>query len=264
LSTVDGSAELDPFVPALEIRIVQSEATFELEDDPVGISGAGPHPTIVTVTTQRVILGRGPDAKLPLVGKAAKDVSRAHLVLEAFGGLWLLTDPGSTNGTEVQVGEADGKRSWRRVGASRLPIESGMVLLLANSVMLSFRLVRRSGLLKGPTTDRKSDRAGVHVGWIQDRKLEVVAEALLRHYRDGHPEQGAATVPQLMEWLDTPKRTVHRRLEELRLLPEIELLWHRTPDNLAEVLMHVYPYLLAPREGDAPRRGDDAVTSADG
>jgi FHA domain len=259
------STELEPFVPALKIRIGQCDATFDLEAEPVGIDGAGRRPTVVTVTTPRVIVGRGPDAALPILGAAASDVSRVHLIVEAFGGLWTVADPRSTNGTEVEVSKAAGKSSWRRLAGSKLPIESGMTLLLASSAKLYFEPVDRPGLLQGPTTDRKSDRSGVHVGWIEDRELEEAAEVLLRHHRLGHPELGAATVADLMEGLHVSRRTVYRRLDGLRGLRQLEPLLHRTPDNLADALMHVYPYLLAPREGDTPRGGgDETVTSAGG
>jgi len=256
------SVELEPFIPALKIRIGQCEATFDLEGRPAGVSGAGRLPTVVTVTTPRVIVGRGPDATLPLTGPAATDVSRAHLVVEAFGGLWTVADPRSTNGTEVEVGKDGGRAGWRRLRGSKLPIETGTTLLLAGEVKLSFELVSRPGLLRGPTTDRKSDRSRLHVGWIEDRKLEEVAEELLRHHRLGHPERGAASVPEMVDRLHISRSAVYRRLEGLRLLGQVEpLLPGARLDQLAAVLMQVYPYLLAPREGDPERGGQGSVTS---
>lgn len=252
--------ELDPFVPALKIKIVRSDATFDLDAEPDGIEG-GPRARLVTVTASRVVVGRGPHATLPVVG--AKGLSRAHLVLEARGGLWTFVDSGSTNGTHQQVGGGDGKPIWSPVRGIPRPVDDGMVLLLANTVQLTLSLERRGGLLAGTTTDHNQDAAGVHRSFIDDSDLEVAAAALLQHRRNGHPERGAATVDELIDRLGAPKRTVQRRLEGLRGLPSISARVRKHPDNLADLLAAEYPYLLLPRDDDPPSAGDgDTVTSA--
>lgn len=255
--------ELDPFIPALKIRIARSEATFDLSAAPTGISGAGRHPTVVMVSNPRVVLGRGDDAALPLVGSDAKDVSRAHLLLRVDGGRWTFADLGSTNGTRHQVVDGDGKLAWRQVGGLPLPMADGTVLLMADAILLSFGFEQRAGL-QGDTTDRKQDAGRIYSQWIDDPKLEEAAAALLRHRRTGHPGRGAATVAEMADWLGFSPETIYRRLRKLRALAPIEALWHEHPDNLADLLEETYPYLLAPREGDPPRQGDDTVTSAGG
>ncbi len=243
------STQLDPFVPPLKIRIA-SEASFDLSAEPAGIEGGGPHPRLVTVTTPRLVLGRGPDATLPLVGAAAKGVSRSHLLLQVFGGLWAFTDLKSSNGTQMQVGDPAGEPAWRPVSGLPGPVADGMVLLLADSLRLSFGFGQADGALQGTTTDRKDDSSRVHSGWIEDPKLEAAASALLRHRRAGHRERGAATIAEMMESLSVSERTAYRRLEALQELPAIQPFWRSHPDNLADLLAEAYPYLLLPRDED--------------
>jgi DNA-binding CsgD family transcriptional regulator len=79
---------------------------------------------LVTLTGDRMTLGRSPASGLALVWDA--QVSRSHASLEAIDGVWTVLDDGrSTNGTFVNEERVQGRRTLRhldviRVGATRL------------------------------------------------------------------------------------------------------------------------------------------------
>jgi hypothetical protein len=255
-------AEIDPFVPALKLKI-EGEATFDLEAGPPGIKG-GPHSRTVTVTTARVVLGRGPSATLPMVGDPARKLSRAHLVFNALGGIWTFADLGSTNGTQQQVSGSGGRPVWTPVLRVPRPVDDveGTVLLLANAVILVVTLELRHRL-EGKTTAKGDRTAGFHRDYIEDPKLEEAASAVLRHRRENRSVRGGAGLDELGEWLGIRRRTVQDRLNKLRDLEPIRGRWRREPDNLADLLEEAYPYLMLPRD-DEPPSGESAgtVTSA--
>jgi DNA-binding CsgD family transcriptional regulator len=88
---------------------------------------------LVTLSGERVTVGRSPSAGLALIWDA--QVSRSHASLECIDGVWTLLDDGrSTNGTFVNEERVQGRRTLRhldviRVGATRLrfhdPSEAG-------------------------------------------------------------------------------------------------------------------------------------------
>lgn len=259
------SGSLDPFIPTLKIRIGgRSEATFDLSAPRLGVVGAGPHPRVVTVSTPKLVLGRGVDASLPLTGPSAKEVSRAHLLLQVHGGLWTFADLGSTNGTRREIGNETEPQGWRTIGRQLAPVAEGMTLLLADSVFLSFTLEPAAGLPRGETTDREKDPARAHSGWIEEADLEDAALALLQHRRADRFGGRAATVPEMMQSLGLSEKTVYRRIEGLRDLAAIEAHWRGQHDRLADLLEQSYPYLGFPAaEPDSP--DDDAtITSGAG
>jgi pSer/pThr/pTyr-binding forkhead associated (FHA) protein len=105
----------------------RSEAPFvELRD------GDG-NQRLVTLTGERVTVGRSPASGLALVWDA--QVSRSHASIECMDGVWTVLDDGrSTNGTFVNEERVQGRRALRhldviRVGATRLrfhdPSEAG-------------------------------------------------------------------------------------------------------------------------------------------
>lgn len=260
------SGALDPFLPTLKIRIGRrTEATFDLSAARPGVAGAGPHPRVVTVSTPKLVVGRGADAGLPLTGPSAKEVSRAHLLLQVHGGLWTVADLGSTNGTRRQIGDETGPQSWRTIGRRLAPVAEGMVLLLADSVFLSFALERPAEMPRGETTDRKKDPGQAYSGWIEEADLEDAALALLQHRRADRFGGRAATVPEMMESLGgVSEKTVYRRIEKLRDLPAIEAHWRGQHDRLADLLEQSYPYLRFPAVEPGPPDGDATITSGAG
>jgi pSer/pThr/pTyr-binding forkhead associated (FHA) protein len=88
---------------------------------------------LVTLTGERVGVGRSPSAGLALVWDA--QVSRSHASIECIDSVWTVLDDGrSTNGTFVNEERVQGRRALRhldviRVGATRLrfhdPSEAG-------------------------------------------------------------------------------------------------------------------------------------------
>ena len=79
---------------------------------------------LVTLSGERVTVGRSPSAGLALAWDA--QVSRSHASIECIDGVWTVLDDGrSTNGTFVNEERVQGRRTLRhldviRVGATRL------------------------------------------------------------------------------------------------------------------------------------------------
>ena len=79
---------------------------------------------LVTLSGERVTVGRSPSAGLALIWDA--QVSRSHASIEAIDGVWTVLDDGrSTNGTFVNEERVQNRRTLRhldviRVGATRL------------------------------------------------------------------------------------------------------------------------------------------------
>jgi pSer/pThr/pTyr-binding forkhead associated (FHA) protein len=113
---------------------LQARLAAERAEDPfVELRDGDGQQRLVTLTGERVGVGRSPSAGLALVWDA--QVSRSHASIECIDGVWTVLDDGrSTNGTFVNEERVQGRRALRhldviRVGATRLrfhdPSEAG-------------------------------------------------------------------------------------------------------------------------------------------
>jgi len=113
---------------------LQARLAAERSEDPfVELRDDEGQQRLITLSGERMTIGRSPSAGLSLVWDA--QVSRSHASLESIDGVWTVLDDGrSTNGTYVNEERVQGRRTLRhldviRVGATRLrfhdPAEAG-------------------------------------------------------------------------------------------------------------------------------------------
>ena len=113
---------------------LQARLAAERSEDPfVELRDDEGQQRLITLSGERMTIGRSPSAGLSLVWDS--QVSRSNASLESIDGVWTVLDDGrSTNGTYVNEERVQGRRTLRhldviRVGATRLrfhdPAEAG-------------------------------------------------------------------------------------------------------------------------------------------
>jgi hypothetical protein len=240
------ASHLTPGVVSLlgrvEVRVVRSEACFDLSPGGFSVHGVGPKPTRVEVSPPGCTIGRGRDADLVVTGRDCASVSRCHLLLQPFGRQWIVADLRSSKQTFEVAPDPGG---WRRVPANRpLPVEPQMKLRLGHRLQLRFDLIPSEGDA-GDTTTRSADGAPVGSGRIRSSNLEELAIALLARRRADPLDWRTPSTPELVASVPFERATVFRLQNELKELPEIAPYSPADRGELCEALAAAFPYLLA-------------------
>ncbi|HTU39977.1 MAG TPA: FHA domain-containing protein [Acidimicrobiales bacterium] len=213
----------------VKLRIMASEATFVGEPDP-GVTHV--------VRQDLVLIGRGDEAAARLVGPAAADVSRIHLLLQAGNHSWTVHDRGSANGTREW--DAD-ERAWRTLQPqAAVPVSDGLLLVLADTLQLRFELL--PARWTGTTTPRRDPGGGPATLRIRPAELEDFARALVAQ-RDSAPSRPPSVVAAGRAAY-AGRTAAYERFKALRGLPEVRLfLTGDDPGSVADAAVRAFPYL---------------------
>jgi pSer/pThr/pTyr-binding forkhead associated (FHA) protein len=163
-------------------------------DARIWLTGAGGEPRSVALSKERTVVGRDPEADLPIEDEA---VSWHHLEIESRGGVLMATDLDSRNGTALNGEPLDRPRRLRDgdtllVGGHRLEVSDPVP-------------GRAGGTVAAP---------GGAVTLSEDERATAVA--LVSRYRaEGAFAGRPATRAELAEALHISERTAQRRLDAL-------------------------------------------------
>jgi predicted component of type VI protein secretion system len=163
-------------------------------DARIWVSSGGEAPRSVALANERTVVGRSPDADLPLEDEA---VSWNHLEIERRGEVLMATDLDSRNGTALNGEPLDRPRRLRSgdtltVGSHRLEIAIGPAAPV------------------GATVPSSAPSVGLSV------EERATAAALTAPYRSEGAFAGRpATRAEIAEQLHVSERTAQRRLDAL-------------------------------------------------
>jgi predicted component of type VI protein secretion system len=163
-------------------------------DARIWLTGEGGEPRSVALSGERAVVGRDPDADLPIEDEA---VSWHHLEIESRGGVLMATDLDSRNGTVLNGEPLDRPRRLR----------DGDTLLVGDHRL--------------EVSDPVAGRAGGTVAAAEptvalNEEERATAAALVAPYRSEGAFAGRpATRAELAEALHVSERTAQRRLDAL-------------------------------------------------